>query len=642
LLQMFEKGLVSFSKHPVLWCPHCVSAIAKAETNDVERETKLNYVSFELVDGGALEIATTRPEMLHACVAVLFHQSDARFKKLAGKKIRVPVFNQEVPLLTDEDVDKEFGSGIVMVCTFGDSQDVVWAYRHKLPVVEAFTEDGKLQNAGDFNGLKAKEAREKILAQLKDEGKLLKQEQLNQVVKIHDRCKHAIEMISSRQWFIKLSESKQDVLKYADEMRWVPEHHKQLLRDWVDGLEWDWCFSRQRIFGIPIPFWYCGKCGEIVAPEPEQLPVDPRKDTPPGKCKCGGALKGVQDVCDGWVDSSITPLIVSGWPDSPQFKDLYPTQLRPQGTDIIRTWAFYTIFRCGVLTGKRAFDEILINGMVLGSDGKKMSKSLGNFVEAKDVMSKTSADALRQWAALSGNTGKDNAFFMKDVDRAQAFLTKLWNASRFVEKLTEGYEFDEADKPKLTVVDEWLLLKFSEAVAGISASMEAYDFYAAISKLHAFVWSDLCDNYLEDVKYRVYGDDAGKKKAAQYCLKLVLRDVLKMLAPLAPFASEEIYSSLYGGESIHSSKWPEQVKAKSGEDVKVVELLHSALSLVRQAKAEKAMALNKELSELTITAPAYSIALLKQVEADLKGVSKAAKVIFKEGESLTVDFKAGN
>ncbi|MEM0475965.1 MAG: class I tRNA ligase family protein, partial [Candidatus Norongarragalinales archaeon] len=411
LLKMFEDGLIYRAKHPVLWCPKCASAIAKAETEDVQRETRLNYVFFkitapspkakskkaeknnkEFAVGEKIAIATTRPEFLHACVAVAVHPEDARYASLVGAELEVPLFKQRVRVLADKDVDPAFGTGIVMICTFGDKQDVVWAYRLNLRVIEALDERGRLINAGDFNGFKAKEAREKILQALRAAELLERDEPLAQSVKIHDRCKSEVELLPSFQWFIKLKNAGEDVIRAAREMKWIPPFTLQYLIDWAQGLEWDWVISRQNVFGTPLPFWFCEKCGEIAPASEQQLPVDPARDRAPhgGKCvKCGGALVGEKSVCDCWVDSSITPLAIARWPDDAEFfKKIYPATLRPQGLEIIRTWAFYTIFRCLKLTGKPPFREILINGSVLGTDGKKMSKSAGNFEDPEVLLKK--------------------------------------------------------------------------------------------------------------------------------------------------------------------------------------------------------------------------------------------------------------
>lgn len=633
ILKMFEKGLVYRSKHPVLWCPNCESAIAKAETEDVERETTLNYITFSS-EGKPLLIATTRPELLHACVAVLVNAEDNRYKQLHGKTAVVPIFNREVKILPDPDVDPEFGTGIVMVCTFGDKQDVVWTYRHGLPIIEAMNQKGELLNAGKFTGMKAEEAKRRIVRELDSLKLIQKSEKLKQVVRIHDRCKKPVEFLQSSQWFMKLKGHEEEVMKAAYEMRWVPSHAIQLLADWCKGLEWDWCFSRQRVFGIPIPFWYCERCDGVVAPPYSSLPVDPTKDKPPVEScpKCEGKLIGESSVCDGWVDSSITPLIIAGWPDDEKrFAVLYPSSLRPQGTDIIRTWAFYTIYRCLMLTGKPCFKDVLINGMVCGSDGKKMSKSLGNYVEAKDVIAKSSVDSLRMWAALSGSTGKDNIFYWKDVNYAHSFLNKLWNASKFIQNnLPDGEE-----KGRLRVTDRWILSRLNKLVETCTNSFENYEFYSAITAITEFFWHEFCDYYLEEVKHRLYQADVygeESRKAAQYTLRTVLLTTLKLLAPFAPYTTDEIYSELFSKDgSIHAERWPRPDRKMYDErSEETAALLNRVLSEMRKFKMSKKLPLNSQLAHASITVPEPK--QLEEVREEVEAVGRVRKIEISKGE----------
>ncbi|MFH1780054.1 MAG: valine--tRNA ligase [Candidatus Micrarchaeota archaeon] len=627
VLKMFGKGLVYKGNAPVLWCTHCKSAIAKAETEELDKETLLNYLNFK-TPLGQLPIATTRPELLHACVAVAIHPGDERYKNLNGEKATTPL-GKEVPIIIDADVDKDFGSGAVMICSFGDKQDVIWINRHNLPVIQGMSEDGKIINSELTGGLKAKDAREKLLELFKEKKVLTKQEKIKQTVKIHDRCKHEIELLESIQWFIKLKDKKEYFIDIGNKMYWYPSYYHQTYNDWVNGLEWDWCISRQRIFGIPLPFWTCDSCGKIIPASEKELPIDPTQTKK--KCRCGENATGVESVFDGWIDSSITPLIVTGWPKD-SFKDYYPTTMRPQGSDIIRTWAFYTAFRCFELTGQPPFKDIVINGMVTGQDGKKMSKSLGNYIEAKDVLKKYGADALRQWAALAGATGKDNAFRLQDLQYAQAFITKLWNASKFVSIATSDYEHKKAEK---TMVDKWILAKLNEANKKATACLKEYDYYGALTAIQAFFWHDYCDYYLEDVKYRIYDDK--NKQAAQATLKEVLDTSLKLLAPFAPFITEEVYSQT-NKKSIHSTEWP----AANNEDadketMQTIEDFHKIVSIIRQFKTKNNVSLSTQIETISITGPETQIKRLADVIEDLKGVLKASNVNFKEGEELTAE-----
>ncbi|MFH1448678.1 MAG: valine--tRNA ligase [Candidatus Micrarchaeota archaeon] len=634
LLKMHGQKLIYRSEHPVYWCTRCGSAIAKAELDEFERGTKLNYLTFEC-EGEKLSVATTRPEYLHACVAVFVHPDDEKYKKYHGKEVTTSL-GKKVKLLPDPDADPEFGTGVVMLCTFGDKQDVVWAYRHKLPIVRAIDEHGRLLNSGEFDGLKLKEAREKVLEKLKEEGKLEKQENINQTVKVHDRCKTPVELILSYQWFANIKDHKDEILKAGKSMKWKPDFTIQYFVDWTNGVEWDWVISRQRVFGTPIPFWHCPKCDKVVPASYDELPVNPPEEKEK-VCGCGEKLVPEESTCDCWVDSSITPLIISKWPDDERFfKKTYPSSLRPQGMEIIRTWAFYTTYRCLMLTGKPPFAELLINGNVLAPDGKKMSKSLGNVILPDKLISQYSADAVRQWAALSGALAKDRPFNYKDVQFAQNFLNKLWNASRFVEMALEGYGNEEET---LHAYDKWILSRFNRTVKEFSDNFDEFNFHAAISSIHEFFWHEFCDFYLEGIKHRLYQPDKyGEegKRAAQFTLNKVLSGTLKLLAPIAPFVTEELYSSLFasaGEKSIHLSTWPEfeQQRVDEGSE-RAGALANRILSEVRQYKAENKMPLNADLKGAELTLSKEEIGLLKLIEEELLATGRLGKLETKEGE----------
>ena len=645
LLKMFEEGLVYRAKHPVLFCTYCRSAIAKAETEEKEAENTFNTLEFTVVeDNEPLPIATTRPELLHACQAVFIHPDDERAKKLAGKHALTPVFGKKVPIIADKDVDKEFGTGVVMVCSFGDKEDVAWIYRHKLPTTDAWGQDGKILNAGkEFDGLGINAMREKILEALLSQGKLCKQEKIKRVIKCHDRCGRNVDYLATMQWFIKLQEGKR-IVDAGRKMRWVPEFAMQYLIDWAEFIDYDWVISRQRIYGTPIPFYYCEKCGKEVAPPAEKLPVDPAVEKMNKKCSCGGELLGEKATCDVWVDSSITPLIIGGWPDDEKLlAKVYPASLRPQGKDIIRTWAFYTIARCLSLTTQPPFKEMLINGTVLGKDGKKMSKSVGNYEDPDVLLKKYAADALRSWAAMSGAFARDRPFSYKDVEYAQSFLNKLWNAAKFVEKSVESYS--PKSKKEYRAVDLWLLSRLNGVIKQCDAAMKEYDYYSAINAVHAFFWHEFCDYYLEDVKYRVY-DEAGvgtpSKAAAQECLLKVLDATLRLLAPFAPFVTEEIYSEVIAkkGGSIHAAAYPaceEEYINERKENIGVA--LHSILSEVRKFKASKSLALNEDVSFIEVALPASVQGEEKAIEEELLRVARVKSVAFVEGSELKVTVK---
>lgn len=624
-LKLYEKGLIYKKEHPVNWCPRCETAIAFAEIEHADRNTLLNFLKFKDEKGEDVIIATTRPELLCACVAVAVNPKDEKRKGLIGGKLKVPLFGLEVDVIGAREVDPEFGTGIVMICSFGDKTDVTWVLTNKLKVIKAIDQQGKMtEAAGKYEGMGTKECQKAIIEDLKSEGLIIKQEQLPQSVGTCWRCKTPIEILSSDQWFVRVSELNADAKKKSAEMQWLPPHMKLRMDDWIDNMEWDWVISRQRIFATPFPVWYCGKCGEVMLAGEKDLPVDPAKDTPKKKCKCGSdEFIPEKDVMDTWMDSSITPLTYAGWPDTDE--RLYPSTVRSQGHDIIKTWAYYTTVRCGALTGKRPFDIVLINGMVQAEDGKKMSKSRDNFVEPEEPNKKYGPDAIRQWAAYSV-PGSDVPFAWKDIEYSHKFLNKFWNAARFCTMHLEGFD---GKRPKLEMVDEWILGKLGLMVDEVTKAMEKYEFINVITPIQQFVWHEFCDNYIEFAKYRLYNEEkAGKesRKAAQFVLNEVITTCLKLLAPFTPFFSEEVYSNFSKKESIFLEGWPEAGKVDK-KAVEAGDALSEVVSQIRKWKSSKNLPMNSEIKEVNVSGPEGLLAL----EQDLKGAMNIKKVVFAEG-----------
>ena len=545
-VRMYQKGQIYREEHPVNWCPRCGTAIALAEVEYDTRTSTLNYMRFSAEDG-YIEIATSRPELLPACVAVAVNPDDERYQKYIGKTVRVPIFDYDVPVLSDPVVDANFGTGFVMICTFGDKQDVRWWMEHHLPLRQAIDRSGKLTDiSGPYKGLSVDETKKKITEDMRGLGIIFKQEPLEQNVGLCWRCKTPIEILSEQQWFVKINA--EEIKKTAEEIEWIPPHMRVRLDNWADSMEWDWCISRQRIFATPIPVWYCRDCGEVLVADEKWLPLDPNQTRPPVKCKCGSDdFIPEQDVLDTWMDSSISALAVAGWPNR---KDLrMPTQLRPQGHDIIRTWAFYTILRTKSLEGVKPWDSILINGMALGEDGHKMSKSLNNFIRPEEVFETNGADALRQWAAIGGSPGNDIPFQWKEITAASRFQQKLWSIFRFSRPLIARVEANPGQ------VDRWLLGELDQLVDRATVAMDGFQFDETMKAIRAFAWDVLADNYIELVKARLYGQDGPQKMAAQNTLFMALETIAKLMAPFTPFLSEEIYHSLTG-ESVHVANWP--------------------------------------------------------------------------------------
>ena len=636
LLKMFEDKLIYRSEYPVYWCPKCVSAIAKAELDEEGKDGMIHSIIFKGPDDEDLIIATTRPELLPACVAVLFHPDDERYKNLDGKIITTAL-GKEVMAIADKDVDKEFGTGLLMVCTFGDKMDVVWMHRYKLPMIDSIDQYGKMKNAGEFSGLKVEEAKKKVIEKLKAEGKLVRSDALKQTVKVHDRCKTPVELIPSLQWFADIRTTGKHIKAMAHKIRWVPEFGINYLIDWVEGAEWDWVISRQRVFGTPLPFYICDECKAVVAADISELPFYPEK-AKARTCECGAQMRAETSTCDCWVDSSITPLINAGWPDDEKrFAKLYPASLRPQGVEIVRTWAFYTIYRSGVaLTGLPPWETILLNGNVLAPDGKKMSKSLGNIISPSDLLMNYQADAIRQWSAMSGAMAKDRPFSYEDIKFAKSFLAKVWNAARLVEKANADSKTLNT-KPKtlntrpktLNAIDSWIYSRTNQVIKECTEAMEAFEFHRAIRSIQEFFWHDFCDNYLEFIKHRIYGTDEESKDNALFCLNYTLHNSIKLLAPIAPHISEEIHREMFRGDgSIHREQWPSAGEIDADAIARLVPF-NRIISEMRQHKARNKLAQNAELGKAIISLPE---ALSPELIEELKAISKIKEVEMVEGE----------
>ncbi|MDT8357887.1 MAG: valine--tRNA ligase [Methanomicrobiaceae archaeon] len=588
-LRMLEAEEIYQSEHPVNFCTRCETAIAFAEVAYEDRETTLNYVLFD-----GIEIATTRPELLAACVAVAVHPEDERYRELSGRTLKVPIFCHQVPVVKDEAVDPSFGSGAVMICTFGDKQDVHWWKKHDLELRKAIDRQGRMTaTAGPYAGLSSKECRQRILGDMEKAGILKRSEKLQQRVGTCWRCKTPIEIMSERQWFVRIHPDQ--IMEAARKVAWVPQHMFTRLENWVEQMEWDWCISRQRIFATPIPVWFCAACNTTILPAEEDLPVDPVSDRPKRPCPaCGGTeVVGEEDVLDTWMDSSISVLRITEW-DGKEVPLPFPAQLRPQGHDIIRTWAFYTILRSVALTGKHPWEEILINGMVLGDDGFKMSKSRGNIIAPEEVLIQHGADAFRQWSAAGAATGSDIMFSWNDIVAAQRFQTKLWNILRFV----VPHLGEEEQVTELT--DRWLLARLNRAAGEVTDAMETCQFDRALKVIREFVWADLADNYIELVKGRLYSDAPGRASAA-VALRIALDAIFRMLAPFTPFFAEECFSYL-SGESVHRQGWP-GIRGEDPESLQKGDLVARVVSEVRRYKHDRGMALNAPMKKVVIYTP---------------------------------------
>ena len=655
-LKMYEDGLIYQGKHPVNWCPRCQTAIAFAEVEYSDNTTFLNYVNFppavedsykdiassqesgkqaDPKEEGIL-IATTRPELMSACVAVVIHPEDERYTHLLGKYVEVPLSHQKVKIIADEEVDPEFGTGAVMICTFGDKTDVSWVQKYDLEVIDVIDDSGTLTAAaGRYEGMDLQTCKKQTIEDLDSEGYLLKKEQVDQNVGQCWRCKTPVEILLKEQWFVAVRDLIEKTKVAANEMNWVPEHMKSRMINWADSMEWDWCISRQRIFATPIPVWYCKDCGKVILPEVEDLPIDPTVDKPKHACECGcEEFVPEVDVLDTWMDSSISPLSIAGWPDE-DYVNHFPSDIRPQGHDIIRTWAFYTTLRCIALTGQKPFDDIVINGMVFGEDGNKMSKSRPEFVVGpEEVIEKYGADSLRTWAANSV-PGSDVIFDWKDIKHGYRFLRKFWNAFRFISMQIFDEEIAYGDvKDNLGPIDLWILSKLNNLNRTVDEAFAEYNFAETITSIERFFWHDFCDEYIEAVKYRLYTDVSDEsRRAAKYTLRTVVETSLKLLAPIAPFFTEEVYQ-YFSDESIHTTSWPEVYDELINEEMEnkgetTVELIDE----VRRFKSSAKIPLNAELSEVNVyTSDEDLVDVFNQFDEDIKGTLKINDLAISSGK----------
>ncbi len=637
-IDLYRKGLAYRAAAPSIWCPLCGTAIAQAEVDDLERETEFVTVAFRLADGAVLPIATTRPELLPACVAVFLNPGDERHRALVGQTAITPLFERAVPIQADAKADSEKGTGVVMCCTFGDTTDVEWWYRHNLPLISVIGRDGNLTElAGPYAGLSVAAARARIVADLADRGLLLDRQRAPQTVRVHERCDTPVEYIETQQWFIRILDHKAEFLQAGRDIAWHPAHMRARYEDWVQNLAWDWCISRQRYFGVPFPIWYCADCGAVILADPADLPVNPLTQRPARPCACGCAeFIPETDVMDTWATSSVSPQIAGEWlANDALFQRVFPMSLRPHAHEIIRTWTFYTIVKSLYHFGQLPWSNIAISGYGLAPAGGKVSKSRGRGpLDPVDVMERYSADAVRYWAA-STRLGRDSVIDEDKIAAGQRFVTKLWNVARFARPFLAGYAPSPA-APALLPADRWILGRLQQTIRVATAAFMDYDHGAAKSEVESFFWEVLADNYLEMVKVRLYelDDGDGRKEAARYTLYHVLRTVIKLLAPIVPHITEEIYQLYFarpdGAASIHVSPWPAAADEPPDEaDEMAGRALVGIATEVRRYKSENQLPLGAPLRSLRIGAarPAL-LAALREAELDIRSVTRAQEIGF--------------
>jgi valyl-tRNA synthetase len=659
-LQLLAQGEAYQAEAPTLWDVGFRTAVAQAELEDREHPGAWHRIRFQRPDGAPVHIETTRPELLPACVALIAHPDDERYQPLFGQTAISPVFKVPVPILAHPAAERDRGAGIAMCCTFGDLADVHWWRELKLPTRTIIGRDGRIladppSGLDDPDGRAAYEqlagatvftARERVVAQLRDAGDLEGDPRpVKRPVKFYEKGDKPLEIVSSRQWFIRSVEHRDALLRRGAELQWHPAYMKARYDDWVRGLNGDWLISRQRFFGVPFPVWYAldaagdpDYAAPILAPA-DDLPVDPSSATPPGYTEDQrgrpGGFTAEPDVMDTWATSSLTPQIVCGWAeDGERYALTYPMDLRPQAHDIIRTWLFSTVLRAELGSGTLPWRHVALSGWILDPDRKKMSKSKGNVVTPIGLLDQFGSDAVRYWAA-GGRPGTDTAFDPGQMKVGRRLATKLLNASRFVLGFPEpgaGAEVTEA-------LDRAMLASLDEVVAKATAALRDYEYTSALEVTERFFWS-FCDDYLELVKQRAYADEDRPADPAARSARLALRQALSVLlrlfAPFLPFCTEEAWS-WWHDDSVHTSPWPapgaEVQPAGNGTatGIEIIAAAATVMSAIRKAKSEARQSMRAPVRTVRVQGPAAEVELLRPAHGDITAAGHVGTLVLEAG-----------
>jgi valyl-tRNA synthetase len=653
-IELFKLGRIYRSHEPVLWDPILETSLAQADLETIERKGKLHDIVFKGVDGSPLTISTTRPELLPACVALYCNSKDARYTHLLGQTATVPLFGQTVPVLADDDVDPAFGTGLMMVCTFGDSEDVRRWKRDGLALRIVVSNNGRLTElAGEFAGLKTDEARGKIVTALTEAGALTGSKAVDQVVSVSDRSDAPVEFVMAPQWFIRVMDMKDELLERAKELKWFPEWMQIRLEDWIKGLKYDWNISRQRFYGVPVPVWFCASCGEVILADESAMPVDPVESKPPvSACvKCGaGEFTPDADVLDTWMTSSVSPLINSNWAGTPgRIGDasVYPMTVRVQAFEIIRTWLFYTVVKSHLHTNSLPWESVMISGWGLNENGKKISKrDLEQYTDANGynrydpyaVIQKFGADSVRYWAS-GGSLGHDLRYNEKDVQIGRKLVVKLWNAARFADLQMGAYDpvKDYVPFAERTPEDRWLLAELNKVLPAAKKAFEGYSYHEAREETDRFFWSVFCDDYLELIKDRFWTPDNYSEQtraSARTTLFESLRIVLGLYAPFLPFVTEYLYQQFFKGHeqaaSLHKSAWP-QANAEWDVMVPEMEVLSAILRAVRGMRTTSKVSQTRRLAKVTLDvtgAKPEITATVERMQASIRAAVRTLELVY--------------
>lgn len=624
-VKLYEKGLIYRGDRIINWCPECKTALSDAEVEYEEAEGKFWYVNYPVKDGkDMVTIATTRPETMLGDTAVAVNPKDKRYAHLIGKTVILPLVNREIPVVADDYVDMEFGTGVVKITPAHDPNDFEVGLRHKLPMIRVMNDDGSMaDNAGKYAGLDRYEARRAIVEDLESIGLLVKIESHNHNVGHCYRCNTVVEPIISKQWFVKMEPLAQPAIEAVKkgEVKFVPERFEKIYFNWMENIR-DWCISRQLWWGHRIPAYYCEECGEMVV----------AKEIPKVCPKCGkNAFKQDEDVLDTWFSSALWPFSTLGWPDDTEdLRYFYPTSMLVTGYDIIFFWVARMIFSGIEHMGEVPFSHVLIHGIVRDSEGRKMSKSLGNGIDPLEVIDKYGADALRFSLIMGNSPGNDMRFYWEKVESSRNFANKIWNASRFVLMNLRNFNITNPKQGNLELPDKWIISKYNKLAGEVTENLEKFELGIAVQKLYDFIWSEFCDWYIELVKPRLYGQDDEARETAMYTLTYVLSNTLKLLHPFMPFITEEIWQYLpHEGESIMISNWPianasEIDEQAEGQMESIMEIIKS----VRNIRAEMEVAPSKPAKIILIPSSEY-MDIFSSEKIYIEKLANASEVIIK-------------
>ena len=644
-LDLVDKGHCYHKESPALWCNECLTSIAQAELETKTIKTNFNYVKFKTVeDEEEFTIATTRPELLPAIVCVFVNPLDDVNKHLIGKHAHIPIIDVDVPIMGDEKVALDKGTGIVMCCTFGDQTDIEWFKKYNLPLKYIFTDNGRIiDSVKKYGGMKIKEARKQIVLDLEKAGYIVKIEQLEHEVQTHERCGKEVEYSVMNQWFIDIMNHKKDFIRIGNEINWHPDYMHNRYDEWVNNVAWDWCISRQRYFGVPFPVWYCKDCGEPIFARQEDLPFNPLVDKPYNHTckKCGSALFVPEtDVMDTWATSSVTPLINMKYGEKDNYESfLKPMSLRTNASEIIRTWDFYTIVKSFYHFGMRPWDNVMISGFVMANKNEKISKSKGNSkIEPMDAIMNYSADVLRYWAG-TGRLGTDIVFSDETLLRGRKLINKLWNVSKFIEMHLSDYEDKEFNDYEY--LDKWILGKFQDMEKIFTKYLDEYEVGLALNTLEKFFWN-FCDNYIEIVKHRLYRPEefgASKRYSGQKTIYTILYKLLQYYSIFFPFITEEIYQELYHKEkSIHLTKIFE-LNNNFSEEVKNGDFIIDIIGQVRGTKSNKNVSLKTPIKNLNLS---LNSKLKEAIESSIKDFKATLFIENLNLDLVDKDYKINN